>query len=73
MVIRTENDAPGYAQLQRHLLSVWHDSPQMVAPGSFHWIEISRPDVAIEGIREVIEAVRSHLPWNSVAQLPSRR
>jgi len=67
IVIRTENDAAGYAELQRHLLSLSHDSRQMVAKGSFHSIEISRPDVAIEGIREVIVAVRNHAP------LPSRK
>jgi pimeloyl-ACP methyl ester carboxylesterase len=61
VVVRTENDAAGYEELQRHLLSLSRDSRQMVAKGSFHSIEISRPDVVIEGIREVIE------------QLPSRR
>jgi len=67
MVIRTENDAAGYAELERHLLSLSRDSREMVAKGSFHSIEISRPDVAIEGIREVIDAVRNH------ARLASRK
>jgi len=67
MVIRTENDAAGYAELQRHLLSLSRDSRETVAKGSFHSIEISRPDVAVQGIREVVEAVRSHAPP------PSRR
>ena len=62
MVIRTENDAAAYTELQRHLLSLSRDSRRIVAKGSFHSIEISRPDVAIEGIREVIDAVRSHAP-----------
>jgi pimeloyl-ACP methyl ester carboxylesterase len=65
MVIRTENDAAGYEELQRHLLSLSLDSREMVAKGSFHSIEISRPDVAIEGIREVIESVRNHAPLSS--------
>lgn len=61
VVIRTENDAAGYEELQQHLLSLSSNSRQMVAKGSFHSIEISRPDVVIEGIREAIE------------QLPSRK
>jgi pimeloyl-ACP methyl ester carboxylesterase len=65
VVIRTENDAAGYAELQRHLLSLSRNSREMVANGSFHSIEISRPDVAIEGIREVIHAVRGHAPLSS--------
>lgn len=38
MVIRTGNDAAGYAELQRHLLSLSRDSRQMVSEGelSFH-------------------------------------
>ncbi len=65
IVIRTENDAAAYAELQRHLLSLSRDSQEMVAKGSFHSIEISRPDVVSEGIREVIEAVRNHAPLTS--------
>ena len=53
MVIRTENDAAAYTELQRHLLSLSRDSRQIVAKGSFHSIEISRPDVAIEGIAKL--------------------
>lgn len=65
VVIRTENDAAGYWELERHLLSLSRDSREMVAKGSFHSIEISRPDVTIEGLREVINAVRSHAPLTS--------
>ena len=67
MVIRTENEAAGYAELQKHLLSLSDNSREMVAKGSFHSIEISRPDVVIEGIREAIDAVRNH------ARLSSRK
>jgi hypothetical protein len=60
VVISTSNDAAGYAELQSHLLALSRNSRQLMATKSFHSVEISQPDVVIEGIRRVIIAVRTH-------------
>lgn len=64
MIVSTANDAPGYADLQRHLLSLSTDSRQRIASKSFHSIEISQPDVVAGGILEVIAAVRNRSALN---------
>ncbi|HWD98008.1 MAG TPA: alpha/beta hydrolase [Bryobacteraceae bacterium] len=60
VVISTGNDAAGYAELQSHLLALSRNSRQLMALKSFHSIEISQPDVVIDGIRRVITAARNH-------------
>jgi pimeloyl-ACP methyl ester carboxylesterase len=60
VVISTSNDAAGYAELQSHLLALSRNSRQLMATKSFHSVEISQPDVVIEGILRVIIAVRTH-------------
>jgi pimeloyl-ACP methyl ester carboxylesterase len=59
-VISTGNDAAGYSELQRHLLALSRNSRQLMAMKSFHSVEISQPDVVVDGIRRVITAVRNH-------------
>jgi pimeloyl-ACP methyl ester carboxylesterase len=58
VVVSTENDAPGYSQLQSRLLALSRNSTQLVADKSFHSIEISQPDVVIHAIRQAIGATR---------------
>lgn len=58
VVIRTGNDAPGYDKLQQKLLALSLNSRQLLAERSFHSVEIDQPEVVIQGIRQVVEAVR---------------
>jgi pimeloyl-ACP methyl ester carboxylesterase len=68
LVIGTANDAPGYAELQKHLLSLSSDSRQMVAEKSFHSIELSEPQMVVSGILAVTEAVRNHSRLSGVGK-----
>jgi pimeloyl-ACP methyl ester carboxylesterase len=58
VVVSTGNDAPGYAQLQKSLLALSHNSSQMVADQSFHSIEVSQPAIVIQAIRHAVEVNR---------------
>lgn len=49
---------PDYAELQSELLSLSNDSKQIVARNSGHFVIIDRPDVVVDGIRRVVDAVR---------------
>jgi len=49
---------PDYAKLQSELLSISNDSKQIVAKNSGHFVIIDRPDVVVDGIRQVVDAVR---------------
>jgi len=49
---------PDYAKLQSELLSLSNDSKQIVAKNSGHFVIIDRPDVVVDGIRQVVDAVR---------------
>jgi len=55
VVVSTDNQAPGYAQLQKELLALSRRSSQMKAERSFHSVEIDQPDVVIAAIRRVVE------------------
>ena len=48
---------PDYAKLQSELLSLSNDSKQIVAKNSGHFVIIDRPDVVVDGIRQVVDAV----------------
>ena len=58
LIVSTGNTSPGYAALQRKLLSLSSNSKRLMASESFHSVEIDQPDVVIDGIRQVVEAVR---------------
>lgn len=58
-VVSTANDATGYAQLQRTLLSLSSNSRQMVTYNSFHSIEIDDPQMVFAAIKEVVDTVRT--------------
>lgn len=49
-----------YAELQAKLLSLSANSKQLVAEHSGHFVIIDRPDVVIDAISEVVQAVRNN-------------
>ena len=58
VVVSTANDSRGYAELQKSLLALSHNSRQIVAAGSFHSIEISQPEVVLRAIRAAVRESR---------------
>lgn len=60
VVISTLNDSPNYGKLQAKLLSLSHDSRQIVAENSSHMVIIDEPEVIVSAIHEVVQAVRKH-------------
>jgi pimeloyl-ACP methyl ester carboxylesterase len=56
-VISTDNQSPGYSELQAKLLALSRTSRQ-VRTDSFHAVEIDRPEVVAAAIRDVVQAVR---------------
>jgi len=58
-VISTGNENPAYLRLQKELLKLSSKSTYHMATGSVHAVQIDQPEVVIEAIREVVEAVRS--------------
>jgi pimeloyl-ACP methyl ester carboxylesterase len=57
--ISIDNGIIGYAELQSELLALSRDSKQIVAHNSSHFIIIDRPDIVVEGIRQVVDVVRT--------------
>jgi hypothetical protein len=49
-----------YVKLQADLLSLFHNSKEMVADKSSHLIIIDRPDVVANAINQVVQAIRNH-------------
>ncbi len=60
MVVSVNNDSPNYWRLQRKLLSLSHDSKQVIAENSSHMVIVDQPEVIIDAIQQVITAVRNH-------------
>ena len=58
-VISTGNEAPGYTELQKELLTLSTQSQHFKAERSFHSVEIDQPEVVIEAIRRVVNQVRT--------------
>jgi pimeloyl-ACP methyl ester carboxylesterase len=56
----TMHDAPGYLELQKQLLALSLNSKEMIAEKSGHFVIIDRPDVVVDGIRQVVESVRDN-------------
>jgi pimeloyl-ACP methyl ester carboxylesterase len=56
-VIRTENDSPGYAELQAKLLSLSRRSRQVVAWNSSHMVPIDQPETIVSAIQTMVETV----------------
>ncbi|MGH9653639.1 MAG: alpha/beta fold hydrolase [Bryobacteraceae bacterium] len=60
VVISTTYDSPAYAQLQRKLLMLSHDSEQLIAHNSTHMVIIDEPEIIVRAIRKVVQAVRNN-------------
>lgn len=50
---------PDNAKLQSELLSLSSDSKRIVAKNRGHFVIIDRPDVVVDGIRQVVDALRT--------------
>jgi pimeloyl-ACP methyl ester carboxylesterase len=57
-VIRTTNEAPGYAQLQAELLGLSRQSQQVIAWNSSHMAPIDEPEVIVNAVEAVVKTVR---------------
>jgi pimeloyl-ACP methyl ester carboxylesterase len=60
IVVSTLNDSPKYGELQQMLLSLSRDSRQIIAENSTHMVIVDEPEVIVEGIHQVVGAVRNH-------------
>jgi pimeloyl-ACP methyl ester carboxylesterase len=58
-VSRGEDRSPEYDKFQVDLLSLSRNSKEIVAENSSHFVIIDRPDVVIDAIRQVVQAVRN--------------
>lgn len=58
LIISTRNDTPGYQRLQAGLAQLSRNHKQMVAGNSTHMVIIDQPELIVNAIREVVEAVR---------------
>ncbi len=56
IVISTNNDTPGYHELQQKLLSLSRNSKQVIAENSSHMVIIDQPDLVVDSIRQVVTA-----------------
>jgi pimeloyl-ACP methyl ester carboxylesterase len=59
-VIRTENETPGYAEMQAKLLGLSHRSRQVVAWNSSHMVPIDEPEMIVSAIQTIVETARGH-------------
>jgi hypothetical protein len=59
-VSTNENNSLDYAKLQSELLSLSHNSKQLVAEKSGHFVIIDRPDAVIDAISQVVQSVRKN-------------
>jgi len=58
--VSTDEDRnPDYVKLQTDLLSLSQNSREIIAEKSGHFVIIDRPDVVIDAIRQVVQAVRN--------------
>jgi pimeloyl-ACP methyl ester carboxylesterase len=57
-VVSTGNTSPNYAKLQSQLMSLSRNSKQLMAEKSFHAVQIDQPEIVVEAIRQMVEAVR---------------
>jgi pimeloyl-ACP methyl ester carboxylesterase len=60
VVISTAIDSPNYRNLQAKLLTLSHDSSQIIAENSSHMVIVDEPEVIISAIHRVVEAVQKH-------------
>jgi pimeloyl-ACP methyl ester carboxylesterase len=58
LAISTRNETPGYQRLQARLAQLSRNNKLMVAGNSTHMVIIDQPELIVNAIREVVEAVR---------------
>jgi pimeloyl-ACP methyl ester carboxylesterase len=61
-VVSTGNLARGYGRLQSQLVALSRRATQLKAEHSFHSVEIDQPEVVVEAIRYVLDALRPPTP-----------
>lgn len=59
IIIRTNNDLPGYGKLQAKLVRLSRNSKSVIAEKSSHMVIIDEPELVISSIREVVQAARN--------------
>jgi pimeloyl-ACP methyl ester carboxylesterase len=59
-VSRDESRSPDYVKLQASLLSLSQNSKEIIAEKSGHFVIIDRPDVVVDAISQVVQAVRKN-------------
>ena len=52
------NETPGYKRLQQELLRLSPNGRQRIADQSVHAVEIDQPEVVVDAIHEIVNAVR---------------
>jgi len=55
-----QHRSPAYVNFQGLLLSLSQNSKEMVAENSSHLVIIDRPDVVIDGVRQVVQSARNN-------------
>ena len=60
--VRTTNEfrSQEYEKLQTELLSLSRNSKELIAEKSGHFVIIDRPDVVIDGVRQVVQSARNN-------------
>jgi hypothetical protein len=51
--------SPDYRKLQTQLLSLSHNSKELIATKSGHEVPIDRPDVIVMAVRQVVDSIRN--------------
>lgn len=59
IVIGTNNDSPGYRQLQAQLLRLSRDARQLIAEHSTHMVIVDEPETIVTAIGDVVRSVRN--------------
>ncbi len=59
VVIRTNNETPGYEELQAKLLALSRNSSQIVAGHSSHMVIVDEPQIIVSSVRKMVDSLRS--------------
>jgi pimeloyl-ACP methyl ester carboxylesterase len=58
VVISTNNNSPGYAELQTRLLRLSRNAKQLIADHSTHMVIVDQPETIVTAIDDVVKSVR---------------
>jgi hypothetical protein len=56
VVVRTNNDTPGYEELQAKLLALSRNSRQVVAESSSHMVIVDEPQIIVSSVRKMVDS-----------------